>query len=347
MNDVSRYKEAGVDISAGDWIKKQIAQRVRQTHSSRVLHREGAFGGMFSLAGLDMKKPVLVSSIDGVGTKTKVALAAGQKPGNWHRGIGHDLVNHSINDILVCGARPLFFLDYFACAKQDEALILQLIEGMTEACRAAGIALVGGETAQMPDVYAPGEYDLAGCIVGILDEDQIIDGRAIVPGDQILGLPSSGLHTNGYTLARKVLLEENRLDLHSQPAPLRRTLAEDLLEPHRSYLDTILKLRERVAIHGLAHITGGGFEGNIDRILPPGCQARIDTRQWRPLPIFQLIQERGGIGFEEMYRVFNMGIGMTVILSPRDTAAALPLIPDSVVIGEVGEGEGVRMIAGE
>jgi len=341
MNGESRYKEAGVDISAGDWIKKQIAQRIRQTYSSRVLHREGAFGGLFSLDGLNLRKPVLVSSIDGVGTKTKVALAASQAGGNWHRGIGHDLVNHSINDILVCGARPLFFLDYFACAAQDDQLVLQLIEGMTEACRAAGIALVGGETAQMPGVYAPGEYDLAGCIVGIVDEEKIIDGRAIVPGDRILGLPSSGLHTNGYTLARKVLLEESRLDLRSRPAPLRRTLAEDLLEPHRSYLDAVMLLREKVAIHGLAHITGGGFKGNISRILPPGCQARIDTRLWQPLPIFQLIQERGGIGFEEMYRVFNMGIGMVIILSPGAAATARDFLPESVVIGEIGEGEGV------
>lgn len=339
MNASNRYAQAGVDIEAGDRVKKRIAQAISKTHSERVLHKEGAFGALFSLAGLSMKKPTLVSSVDGVGTKVKLAVAVGK-----HAGIGHDLVNHSINDILTCGAKPLFFLDYFACAKQDDNVVMQLIEGMSEACRTAGMALIGGETAQMPDVYSPGEYDLAGCIVGIVDEDQIIDGRSIQPGDAIVGIPSSGLHTNGYTLARKALLEEKGYSLQDVLPGFQRTLGEELLEPHRSYLFDVMKIRERTAILGIAHITGGGFEGNICRILPDGCQARINRNRWTPLSIFRLIQEAGAISDEEMHRVFNMGIGLTVIVRPDQSDAVCEIVPGSVRIGDVVEGNGVQLI---
>ncbi len=338
MNASSRYAEAGVDIIAGDRVKKRIAQTIARTHSPRVLHKEGAFGALFSLSGIAMNKPVLVSSVDGVGTKVKLAVATGK-----HRGIGHDLVNHSIDDILTCGAQPLFFLDYFACAKQDDAVVLQLIEGMSEACQAVGMALIGGETAQMSDVYAPEEYDLAACIVGIVDEEKIIDGRSILPGDKIVGLPSTGLHTNGYTLARKVLLDEKKYSLDETLPSLQKSLGDTLLAPHRSYLNEVNRIRESVAIRGIAHITGGGFEGNINRILPDGCLARIDTKTWKPLPIFDLIQRAGNVSNEEMYRVFNMGIGLVILVRPDELNRVCEQLPECVCIGEIVEGTGVQL----
>lgn len=339
MNPTNRYAEAGVDIEAGDRVKKRIAQAIAQTHSERVLHKEGAFGALYSLSGFPMKKPVLVSSVDGVGTKVKVAVAVGK-----HTGIGHDLVNHSIDDILTCGAQPLFFLDYFACARQNDAVVLQLIEGMSEACKAAGMSLVGGETAQMPDVYAPGEYDLAACIVGIVDEDRIVDGRTIEPGDVMIGLPSSGLHTNGYTLARKVLLEEKKYSLQEPLPGFHQLLGDVLLEPHRSYLSEVNQIREQVTIRGIAHITGGGFEGNISRILPEGCSARVFTSSWAPLPIFRLIQEAGNISYREMHRVFNMGIGLVLIVRPEERETVLERIPGSLAIGDIVKGKGVQLL---
>ncbi|MBN2329842.1 MAG: phosphoribosylformylglycinamidine cyclo-ligase, partial [Candidatus Omnitrophica bacterium] len=323
---------------AGDRIKKRIAQAIGRTHSERVLHKEGAFGALFSLAGISMNKPVLVSSVDGVGTKVKLAVATGR-----HTGIGRDLVNHSINDILTCGARPLFFLDYFACAKQDDNVVLQLIEGMSDACKEAGMALIGGETAQMPDVYAPDEYDLAACIVGIVDEDQIIDGRSIQPGDVLVGIPSSGLHTNGYTLARKVLLDEKHYKLDETLPGFQQSLGEALLTPHRSYLSEVMNVREKIQIRGIAHITGGGFEGNISRILPDGCQADIDASTWKRLPIFDLIQEAGSISDQEMHRVFNMGVGLVIIVRPDEAQPLCSLIPGSVCIGEITAGSGVKL----
>jgi len=338
MNKSSRYAQAGVDIDAGDRVKKRIAKAIGQTHNERVLHKEGAFGAMFSMSGISMKKPVLVSSVDGVGTKVKLAVATGK-----HYGIGCDLVNHSINDILTCGAKPLFFLDYFACAKQDDEVVLQLIEGMSAACKVAGIALIGGETAQMSDVYAPEEYDLAACIVGMVDEDDIIDGSSIEPGDALIGIPSSGLHTNGYTLARKVLLEEKGYALDQLAPGLKRTLGEDLLEPHRSYLQEVIKIQENTEIRGITHITGGGFEGNICRILPDNCKAKISTKTWQPLPIFSLIEEAGKISQEEMYRVFNMGIGLIIVIKQSDKESVCNQIQGSICIGEIVEGSGVEL----
>lgn len=339
MNQSTRYTAVGVDIEAGDRIKKQIARLVSTTHTSRVLHKEGAFGGLFSLAGFAMEKPTLVSSVDGVGTKTKVAIEYGK-----HRGIGHDIVNHSINDILTCGAQPLFFLDYFACGKQNDAVVLELIEGMSEACKQAGMSLIGGETAQMPDVYAPDDYDLAGCIVGIVDEANILDGRSIKPGHVVWGLPSSGLHTNGYTLARKVLLSEAGYKLDQTPPELSQPIGDELLIPHRSYLQEIKNLQMSISISAIAHITGGGFEGNIQRVLPDQCQAVIDTSAWSPLPIFRLIQQCGSISNEEMYRVFNMGIGMVAVVAESDSSSVKKIAPEAIRIGRIREGEGVVLI---
>jgi len=334
----SCYTQSGVDIDAGDRVKKRISKSIKQTYTKCVLHKEGAFGAMFSMSNNSMEKPVLVSSMDGVGTKVKLAVSTGK-----HYGIGCDLVNHSINDILTCGAKPLFFLDYFACAKQNDDVVLQLIDGMSTACKAAGMALIGGETAQMSDVYAPEEYDLAACIVGVVDEDDIINGSKITPGNSIIGIPSSGLHTNGYTLARKVLIEECGYALDKVAPRLRRTLGEDLLEPHRSYLDEVTKIREITEVRGIAHITGGGFEGNVSRILPDHCKSKIDTNVWRPQPIFSLIQKSGNIPKEEMYRVFNMGIGLVIVIKQSDKNLVCNQIEGSICIGEIVKGSGVEL----
>ncbi|MBI1390840.1 MAG: phosphoribosylformylglycinamidine cyclo-ligase [bacterium] len=338
MTESSRYAQAGVDIDAGDRVKKRIAELCRNTFTPRVLHRDGAFGGMFSLDDLKMKSPVLVSSVDGVGTKVKVASAHGQ-----HRGIGMDLVNHCIDDLLCCGARPLMFLDYFACHKLDNNVLLQLVEGMSDACRAAGMSLIGGETAQMSDVYAPGEYDLAGTIIGAVERDGVLDGKSIQPGDVLFGLPSSGLHTNGYTLARKILLEEAGLDLSSTPDGLGRPLGDVLLEPHRSYLAEFDKASAAVTIKGVAHITGGGFEGNINRILPEGCGARVNAGAWTPPPLFMLMQTLGKVNPNEMYRVFNMGIGLILIVSEKDGDTLRSLFEEGVIAGEVIAGDRVTV----
>lgn len=339
MSQPSKYAQAGVDIDAGDRVKKRIVEMTRQTHNERVLHRDGAFGALFSMAQMAMERPVLVSSVDGVGTKVKVAIQCGM-----HRGIGEDIVNHCVNDILTCGARPLFFLDYFACGRQNDEVVLQLIDGMSHACKQAGMALVGGETAQMPDVYAPDEYDIAGTIVGIVDEAKIIDGRGIRPGDVILGLPASGLHTNGYTLARKVLFEEAGYTPQTRLPELSRTVGEELLIPHQPYLHEVEKLRAAMEIKGIAHITGGGFEGNIHRALPDGVCARIRTHTWTPTPIFQLIHKHGHVSQQEMYRVFNMGIGIVLILAEADEARAKEILPESVRVGEIVPGQGVEMV---
>lgn len=338
MSSSDRYTQAGVNIDAGDRAKTQIASLVRQTFTPNVLHRDGAFGGLFSLGNLTYKNPVLVSSVDGVGTKVKVASSCGK-----HRGIGIDLVNHCIDDLLACGARPLFFLDYFACHTLDESILLSLVEGMSEACREAGTSLIGGETAQMSDVYAQGEYDLAGTIVGAVDEAAIIDGSKISPGDKLLGLPSTGLHTNGYTLARTVLLQEAALELDSIPEPLSIPLGDALLAPHRSYLPEVDRIQNVMPIHGIAHITGGGFEGNIERILPEGCAAVVDSSTWETPALFRLIQTHGSVSPEEMHRVFNMGIGMILILPREHIEEACSICDDAVVVGEITSGSGVEV----
>jgi phosphoribosylformylglycinamidine cyclo-ligase len=267
-----------------------------------------------------MRDPVLVASIDGVGTKLKIAFALDR-----HDTIGADLVNHCVNDIAVLGARPLFFLDYIGCEKLEPRVFDQLIRGFSRACRAAGCALIGGETAQMPGMYRKGEYDLAGCMVGVVDRVKIIDGSKIKPGDVILGLASNGLHTNGYSLARKILFEEMRLKPSSKIDNLPGTIGEELLHVHKNYQPLLAKVPSGM-IKGLAHITGGGLIDNLPRILPKNCDAIIETRSWRVPRIFQILQRNGDVDLAEMYQVFNMGIGMVAIVSERDAKRTMSIL---------------------
>jgi phosphoribosylformylglycinamidine cyclo-ligase len=323
----SAYARAGVDIEAAtDAVGRMKAHIARTTPG--VLTDIGSFGGMFALSALGpMDDPVLVSSIDGVGTKLKIAFATGR-----HDTIGRDLVWHCVNDILVQGARPLFFLDYFGTGKLEPEVAADVVKGLADGCRAAGCALIGGETAEMPGLYAAGEYDLAGCIVGLVERAKIVDGSRVTPGDVVLGLGSDGLHTNGYSLARQALLEDARLPLDAPARELDgETLADALLRPHRCYAPALLPLIDSGSIKGMAHITGGGFVDNIPRVLPAGVGVRIDTQAWTVPPLFRLIQEKGGIAEAEMFRVFNMGIGFVVIVKGEDE--------DSVMaqLGEAGE----------
>lgn len=315
-----------MDISAADAVKREIARLARFTHGPQVLAGPGLFGGMFELQGY--RQPVLVSSIDGVGTKLKLAAAL-----DSYDSVGIDIVNHSVNDILTCGASPLFFLDYIAMGKLSAPKVAAIVKGMSMACQEAGCALIGGETAEMPGLYAGEDFDLAGCIIGVVEKDSIINGQSIVPGDIILGLPSSGLHTNGYSLARRVL-GEGRASLDAALTP-EQTIGRALLEPHRSYYPELKPLLG--AVKGLAHITGGGFEGNIPRILPPQTAAVIDISAWEVPALFRLIQDRGCIETDEMYRVFNMGIGMTVIASAPDSGRIVNAIPGCRKIGLIVE----------
>ena len=306
-----RYRDAGVDIDAATRAKGRIKQLARQTFSTRVLKDVGAFGGFFSLQGLP-RDAVLVASVDGVGTKLKIAFAL-----NHHSTVGADLVNHCVNDIAVHGAAPLFFLDYLATGKMHPRVVAEIVGGVARACRAAGCALIGGETAEMPGFYPPNEYDLAGCIVGWVRRKRIIDGSRIQPGDVILGLPSLGLHTNGYSLARKVLLDREHIRLTTHVTKLGRTLGEELLAPHRCYWNVLQPLLAKGLLKGIVHITGGGLTDNTPRILPRGCQAEIRLGSWPVLPIFELIASLGRVPQEDMLRTFNMGIGLALIVAER------------------------------
>ncbi len=306
-----RYRDAGVDIDAASRAKAAIKKLARRTFNPHVLRDVGAFGGFFALNGMG-RDAVLVSSIDGVGTKLKIAFALG-----CHDTVGADLVNHCVNDIAVHGAAPLFFLDYLASGKMHPKVVTEVVRGLARACRAVGCALVGGETAEMPGFYPPNEYDLAGCIIGWVRRSEIVDGGRIRPGDVILGLPSAGLHTNGYSLARKILLEQERLSLHARIPGLSGTLGDVLLAPHRCYWPAIRPLLARRWIKGVVHITGGGITDNTPRILPRGCQAEIRLGSWPVLPIFELICWRGNVPQADMYRTFNMGLGLLLIVSAR------------------------------
>jgi len=331
---MTTYKAAGVDIDAGNRAVELMRAAVQATYTPAVLAGIGAFGGLFDASAVRaMNRPVLVASTDGVGTKTRVAVALGR-----YDTIGQDLVNHCLNDILVQGARPLFCLDYFAAHTLEPEVVAQVVGGVAVACQAAGCALIGGETAEMPGVYAPGEFDLAGTIVGVVERDRIIDGSSIAPGDRAIGLASSGLHTNGYTLARRVLMPNDQT-----PNPKCQTqdwsldLSEALLAVHRSYLPSVERLEAvGVRIKGLAHITGGGLLENVPRVLPPGVAVHIEMGTWPVPPIFDLIQTRGQIDQAEMFRVFNMGIGMVVFVSAAEQAAVLDALPgEAFAIGEV------------
>jgi len=337
-----KYSDSGVDIDRAGKALKSAGAAIRGTWGERVLSGVGAFGGLFDAAKL-AEDPVLVSSIDGVGTKLKVAFATG-----LHDTVGQCLVNHCVNDILVQGARPLFFLDYFATGGLEDGVLEAVVGGMAKACGENGCALIAGETAEMPGFYAAGEYDLAGCIVGVVERGKIIDGSAARPGDKLLGFASTGLHTNGYSLARKVLLDEGPYEVDSRPEELGGAgLGEALLAVHRSYLPAFEALvAGGVAIKGMVHLTGGGFTDNIPRVLPEGCGARMDRSRWTVPPIFGLIQKHGGVDDLEMHRAFNMGVGYLFILSPEDAERVLRLAPPHLIgeIGEIVAGEGVEIL---
>ncbi len=328
-----KYADSGVNIDAATRALARAKAAVRATWDARVLSDMGAFGGLYQPAP---GEPLLVASVDGVGTKVKVAAAAGR-----YDTVGQDLVNHCVDDILVQGAEPLFFLDYFAASKLEEDILPEVITGCATACRENGCALLGGETAEMPGVYLSGTFDLAGCIVGRVAEEHLLDGSAIRAGDQIWGLPSSGLHTNGYSLARAVLLEAAGLAVTDTPVGLNSTLGEALLAVHRSYLPAVRavwKTHGRGALHGLVHITGGGFYDNVPRVVPAGLCAHLDASAWEVPPIFRLIAELGAVPAREMYRVFNMGIGMVTFLPPTvDLGQLLQL--GAIHLGEVTAGE--------
>ena len=312
MTKKKAYARAGVDVDLGNLVKRRIQARVKNTHGPEVLGKVGGFGGLFAPNFSRMREPVLVASVDGVGTKLKIAFAM-----NRHDTVGADLVNHCVNDIAVLGARPLFFLDYIGAEKLEPRVFDQLLSGFTKACRAAGCALIGGETAQMPGMYRKGEYDLAGCIVGVVDRANLLDGRKIRPDDVVVGLPSNGLHTNGYSLARKILFDQLKLKPSSRLPGLKRSLGEELLRIHPNYQPRLTRLPQGT-VHGLAHITGGGLIDNLPRVLPKNCDALIETKRWRVPPIFQILREKGKVDRHEMYQVFNMGVGMVAIVGSRD-----------------------------
>jgi phosphoribosylformylglycinamidine cyclo-ligase len=327
------YARAGVDVDLGNRLKRNIQGLVKQTHGPQVLGKIGGFGGLFRASFRDLWDPILVSSIDGVGTKLKIAFALKK-----HDTVGADLVNHCVNDIAVVGARPLFFLDYIGCEKLEPRVFDQLLRGFSRACRSAGCALVGGETAQMPGMYRPGEYDLAGCIVGVVDRAKIIDGSKIKSGDIILGLPSNGLHTNGYSLARKILFEKMRLKPSSRLPGSTSRIGTELLRVHKNYQPLLAKVPSGM-LKGLAHITGGGLIDNLPRILPKNCDAVIDTKSWRVPSIFRILHQNGNVDLAEMYQVFNMGIGMVAIVSERDAAKATRMLK-AKSIGVIARGTG-------
>lgn len=310
------YSDAGVSIDNANLAVAKIREFAKSTFNERTLTEIGSFGGMFSAAFPEMSEPVLVASADGVGTKLKVAFLA-----NVHNTVGQDLVNHCVNDILVQGARPLFFLDYFATGKLEPEVTASVVEGMAKACRENGCVLLGGETAEMPSMYSAGEYDLAGFIVGVVDKAKVIDGKSIKAGDVVLGLPSNGLHTNGYSLARKLLFETGKYSISSVLPEMHATLDDVLLEPHKSYLPVLQGLLESGKIKGLAHITGGGLLENIPRILPENVSVEIRRGTWNELPIFGLMQNLGNVEDREMFRTFNMGVGMVVVCAAEDSAA--------------------------
>jgi len=336
------YRDAGVDIPAADEAKARIKALARGTFNASVLSEIGSFGGMFRPDLRRYVDPVLVASTDGVGTKIQVAIAAGV-----HHTVGYDIVAHCVNDILVQGASPLFFLDYIALGKMDPARVEQIVSGVVRGCAEFSCPLIGGETAEMPGTYAPGDYDLAGFIVGIVDKSRALTGEGVQEGDVLLGLPSSGLHTNGYTLARKVLFEVMGLRVDTRVPELGATVGEALLAPHRAYLGALEPLVERQKIRALAHITGGGFPGNIPRVLRAGLGARIGKSSWRVPPLFRLIEKGGGISEDEMFRTFNMGIGMVVVVAPGDLHDVEHSLErrgeTSFVIGSVVAGQGVTL----
>jgi phosphoribosylformylglycinamidine cyclo-ligase len=338
MTQPMDYKASGVDIDAGHETVRRIKGLARATFTPGVLSEIGSFGGLFSLDRAAWLDPVLVSSADGVGTKLKIAFMTGR-----HDTIGVDLVNHCVNDILVQGAVPLFFLDYLATGRLSPDVAEQVVKGLARACTANGCALLGGETAEMPGFYAEGEYDVAGFIVGAVERDHLITGRTIAPGDVLLGLPSSGLHTNGYSLARRIVFEVLKLSVESHVPELGETVGEALLRSHRSYLPVIRPLLGRGLVKGMAHITGGGITDNLPRVLPDGTAARVDRRAWRTPPLFKWLGEAGSVPEMDLRRSFNMGIGLILVVAADRVDAVQAALLDAgeanaVVIGGIEAG---------
>ncbi len=328
------YTDAGVDIDAGEQGVKAISRLAKSTFSENVLKDIGLFGSFYRLNCSKMKEPVLVSSVDGVGTKLKIAFMTG-----IHDTVGEDLVNHCVNDIMTSGAEPLFFLDYLALSKFDPLVVEQVVSGMTRGCKNANCALIGGETAEMPDFYQAGEYDMSGTIVGLVEAEKIIDGSNISRGDVLVGLPSNGVHTNGYSLVRKIFFEQNHFKVDDYIEELSCTLGEELLRVHRSYRDAILALKDQYFLHGMSHITGGGIEGNTNRILPDGSRLKVDWSSWEPLEIFYMIQQIGQVPEKEMRRVFNLGIGFIFVIDKNFVDAAIEVLnsihQEPIIIGEI------------
>jgi phosphoribosylformylglycinamidine cyclo-ligase len=335
MAKTSSYKEAGVDIAKADAFIESIRPLVKSTYRPGVLGEIGAFGGLFHLGAEKYRDPVLVSGTDGVGTKLKIATLTGR-----HDTIGIDLVAMCANDIIVHGATPLFFLDYLAVGRLAPETALQIIEGITNGCRQAHCSLIGGETAEMPGIYQPGDYDLAGFVVGVVERDQIIDGSEIAVGHRIIGLASSGLHSNGYSLVRQVLFERNRYQVSDEIPELGGVLGDELLKPTRIYVEAVLNLLRDFPLHGISHITGGGLTGNVPRILPKTCQALLHHQSWPRPPIFHFLKELGNIPEEEMLRTFNNGIGMVLVVEEalvEEILQRLRALGDhAFVIGEIG-----------
>jgi phosphoribosylformylglycinamidine cyclo-ligase len=327
------YKASGVDIDAGNEAVRRIRGLARSTFTPNVLSDIGSFGGLFRFTAGSVQDPVLVSSADGVGTKLRVAFLAGK-----HDTVGEDLVNHCVNDILVQGAEPLFFLDYFGTGRLSPAVAESVVTGMARACRENGCALLGGETAEMPGFYADGEYDIAGFIVGVVDRARLITGASIKPGDVLIGVPSTGLHTNGYSLARRIAFDHLQLKVDSFVPELNRSIGDALLEPHRSYLPLVKPVLATGSIKGMAHITGGGITENLPRILPEGTAARVRTSSWTVPPVFTWLQESGRVPMSDMMRTFNMGIGLIVAVAPTNADQVTSALGGNVV-GEIVPGD--------
>jgi phosphoribosylformylglycinamidine cyclo-ligase len=325
---MTTYRDAGVDIDAQDHALEMVKEMVRETHTKDVLSDQGAFGGLYRMPTKGLREPVLVASADGVGTKLRLAFQTGR-----HDSVGRDLVHHCINDILAQGARPLFFLDYLATGKLEPEVVAEVIGGVATACADHGVALLGGETAEMPGFYSDGEYDLAGFIVGVVDRRRILDGSAVQEGDVLVGLPSSGLHTNGYSLARAVFFERLSLNPNNVVEELGCSVGDELLRVHRCYLDPVWPLLEKGRIHAIAHITGGGITDNLPRVLPDGLRAVVKVGAWEIPPVFRILAERGQVPEDDLWRTFNLGVGMILVISPKQLAKVLKQVSKAGYVG--------------
>ncbi len=336
------YKKAGVDIDAGNEAVRLMGAAVRSTFRPEVLSELGGFGGLFALDTHKYKEPVLVSGADGVGTKLKIAFMADK-----HDTIGQDAVAMCVNDILVQGAEPLFFLDYLAMGRLEPAKVAEIVGGVAVGCRLAGCALLGGETAEMPGFYPDGEYDLAGFAVGVVERQKLVNGNGSQAGDSVIGLPATGLHSNGFSLARKIFFESVGWSLNSYIPELGKTLGEELLTPTKIYVRSVLNLLANITVRGMAHITGGGLPENVPRCLPPGLGVSLERQAWTVPPVFALLQRLGDVSQDEMFRTFNMGIGFVLVIAKDDTDRAMTILGEMgetpLLLGEVVKGEGVRL----